>query len=518
MTGKQSGFRAIAQYYQSLVCRSENAIGEEIARLQHSIELFNVARLQSGKPKLYEEFEIQAQRNFNESKKDNDLIYHATVPNVNTLVDPEEAQLANIIPFQTPLSSNSKDLFVHLVPIVLQSTINASDIRKSEIINGEVTKLRESTRKLNEILVRLNLPASIEIAVGSTLPRSIQNKAKEIREKGGINSLRTLITELPQLLKRNQNILDQTDRMVNDEAQTDARLRMQFKEQWTRTRSEKLTKIISANICSYRKIIQNAFVADKAIRETFEKHVRIMELLSKPISDLESACPIGSDGNILNCHSARKLRTLMDNIDAIKTDREIIESELKSATVDLKDQFLNALEKDGGNNQSKIGDNSIRKIFAPLCKRVDENLFQQDVLTEHIQSVYHDFEKERSGRSVSRDGFFSQLASAYDAFIMLEKHLKEGIKFYNDLTYLLITFKKKVSAFCSARETEKFHLIKFIERKSKSTTSTANQYDDLMVNSGQMDETTASLQLSSHITPMPTSFNPYATYTIKKFR
>lgn len=484
------------------MCRDKKVIGEEIARLQYSVELFKAARLHSGKSNLYEEFEARAQQNLTESKKDNDFIYHATVPNVKLLPELKQAQLAVILPFTTPLSPNSKDLFVHLVPVVLHQAIAASDIRKCEIVSGEVMKLRDSTEILNKTLVRLNLPASIEISVGSTLPRSILNKAKDIREMGGIENLRKLIAELPKSLKRNKEVLDELNRMLNEEAEADTRLRAQFNEKWTRTPSEKLTKKIQSNIIKYCEIIHNAVVADKSIRETFEKHAHMMELLSKPTAQLENECPIGSDGNVTNCRSAQKLRKLMNNIDKIKAERETIESELKSATIDLKDQFLNAID---------TSDDSIMKIFDPLCKRVNENIFQQKILIEQIQSVHHAFERECSGRSEYRDAFLSELASAYDAFTTLHRNLKEGTKFYNDLTHLLITFQNKVSDFCTARNTEKFNLVKSIDEQSNSAMNQSQE------NYWQMNETASHAQLSSHyIVPIPQCFNPYATFTVKK--
>lgn len=34
IAGKQAGYRAMAEYYQSLVCKNSKVIGEEIARLE----------------------------------------------------------------------------------------------------------------------------------------------------------------------------------------------------------------------------------------------------------------------------------------------------------------------------------------------------------------------------------------------------------------------------------------------------------------------------------------------------
>lgn len=58
-------------------------------------------------------------------------------------------------------------------------------------------------------LASLNLPAAIETTDGNTLPPSILEKAETVKNMGGITQLDKLINDLPELLKRNQDILDE---------------------------------------------------------------------------------------------------------------------------------------------------------------------------------------------------------------------------------------------------------------------------------------------------------------------
>jgi len=58
-------------------------------------------------------------------------------------------------------------------------------------------------------LASLNLPAALEDTSGNSLPQSLVDKASSVRDNGGIKELERMIQELPDLLQRNKDILDE---------------------------------------------------------------------------------------------------------------------------------------------------------------------------------------------------------------------------------------------------------------------------------------------------------------------
>lgn len=465
IAGKQAGFHGLTMLYQSAVYNSTKKIGESIAALQKAVELFKASQTRSGKPTLFDEYSKKAQRNLVEAKKENDFIYNATIPSADSLESSGKFQLAKALPITSPMSSNFKDLFSDLVPVALQQAMNACDSQKNEIVNAEVMKLRDATQTLNGVLSSLNLPAAIEVNTpGSSLPPSLLEKANDLRDKGGIQSIRTLIEELPESLTRNKEILDETERMLQEEQASDQQLRAQFKERWTRTNSEKLNEMFRTSAAKYREIINNAITADKVVRQKFEENSRGIELLSKPPSELHQAIPAGG-GSVNDGPAVMKLRSLMDAVETIKVERDVIESELKSATVDMKDQFLRALALDGAIDPN-MAISHVGKSLNPLQKQVVDSISRQTSLIQDIQDAHQRFTAECGSGTNQRDQLMSQLASAYDIFTELQHNLKEGTKFYNDLTQLLIVFQNKVSDFCFARKTEKDELLKDLTAES----------------------------------------------------
>jgi programmed cell death 6-interacting protein len=86
----------------------------------------------------------------------------------------------------------------------------ACDVRKTEMVNSRVGQIREASQLLNSILASLNLPAALEDAQGSSdVPQSLKEKAQTVTESGGVSQLQRLIGEMPELVQRNKEILDE---------------------------------------------------------------------------------------------------------------------------------------------------------------------------------------------------------------------------------------------------------------------------------------------------------------------
>ncbi|XP_066603729.1 programmed cell death 6-interacting protein isoform X2 [Prorops nasuta] len=458
IAGKQAGYRAMAEFYQSLVCKNNKMIGEEIARLEHAVELFKSAQQRSNKPTLFQDYANRAQRNLTEVKKDNDFIYHERIPDVKSLEPIGKANVAKLLSMPEVFSTNFKDLFAELVPVSVHQALSSYEVRRNELVNAEISKLREMTQVLNSVLASLNLPAAIEDTNGTELPQSLLDKALYVRQAGGIAALNAAMNELPELLLRNKELLDESERMLKEERESDDQLREQFKERWTRIASSRLTEQFTINARKYREIINNAVSADKVVREKYENNREGMEILSLEEKDLVRAVPTGSA--VQESGVVSQLRKLMEDVETLKAERDVIESELKSVTVDMKATFLTALAKDGLIDEPNLSVENIGQCYGPLQKQVRESSARQEELIVQIQSAHAQFTNEQSGSGSSREAMLCKLATAFDTFKELKGNLEEGVKFYNDLTQLLVVFQNKISDFCFARKTEKEELLK----------------------------------------------------------
>jgi len=261
------------------VCNEQKAVGEEIARLEYAKKLF-AAGMERGPVGLCnaKDWLKRADRALTDARKDNDFIYHERIPEERQLTAIAKAAVAKPTPLTARLGNpDAPELFVSLVPVPIHQAMAAYDVRKSEVVNKEVDKLKEATNLANQLLSSMNLPAALEDTKGNELPQSLKDKSTAVKDAGGTAVISKLITELPELLTRNTEILDECERLLKEEKDSDEQLKTQFKERWNRTPSDKLTSTFNSNAHKYRTIINNATQADKVVREKFDTHKQYVD-------------------------------------------------------------------------------------------------------------------------------------------------------------------------------------------------------------------------------------------------
>jgi len=464
-------FQSKTEYHAGRQAQTDRKYGLKVVRLDRAKEFADQAMNKSSGGALtpilranQEEISQAAAA----AHRDNDFVYHERLPDPRSLETILAQPIAKPIPVGFPLTSDFKDLFASLVPIALNNALNAFSSKRAEIMNLEVNRLREATNVLNSVLVSFNLPAAIEDNGGRQIPPSVAEKGNEIKRQGGIQALEKMINDLPVSLTRNKEILDETIRMLDDEERGDVELRSQFKERWTRTPSATLIAPLRADVKKYLELISNAVNADKVVQEKYRANRDCIVLLSKQTHEIADELPSASAaGALRDSYSVRELRRLMEEVAKVKAEREVIESELRNTDSDgVRARLIAAFQQGNHNDENSVVVHEIESLYTPLRQQVNESVSQQEHLVENIRRAHQQFqtEKQGNGSSEMREEMLKNMARAYDAFQQLLGNLKEGTKFYYDLTPLLLKFQNKVSDFVFARKTEKDDLMKDIQR------------------------------------------------------
>lgn len=128
----------------------------------------------------------------------------------------------------------------------------------------------------------------------------------------------------------------QCDRLLQEELSSDEQLKQQFGQRWNRMPSSQLSEPLRGESAKYRAIVSNAEKADAIVREKYQKHERAMYLLSSSDQEMAKSIPSANPiQGLLSSPVVKKLRELLDTVEAIKITRENAENDMKSAIVDI---------------------------------------------------------------------------------------------------------------------------------------------------------------------------------------
>ncbi|XP_064446427.1 programmed cell death 6-interacting protein isoform X3 [Mirounga angustirostris] len=259
----------------------------------------------------------------------------------------------------------------------------------------------------------------------------------------------------------------QSLRLLDEEEATDNDLRAKFKERWQRTPSNELYKPLRAEGTNFRAVLDKAVQADGQVKERYQSHRDTIALLCKPEPELNAAIPSANPAKTMQgSEVVNVLKSLLSNLDEVKKEREGLENDLKSVNFDMTSKFLTALAQDGVINEEALSVTELDRIYGGLTTKVQDSLKKQEELLRNIQVSHQEFSKMKQSNNEAnlREEVLKNLATAYDNFVELVANLKEGTKFYNELTEILVRFQNKCSDIVFARKTERDELLKDLQQ------------------------------------------------------
>lgn len=457
INSKRLRYQALAQLYQSKVCKNNKQFGEEISRLQYAVKLFKDAQYQFNKSNILTEWFDKAQERLKEVQKDNHYIYNEVIPDIKNLKKISQAQIAKLQFPSYPMSLNFDDIFKDILPIKVQQSLLTFENLRKNLIDSEILKLKEETKILDTILANLNLPLAIEEKKKSQpVHQSLREKSTFIKQLGGIEALENILKQLPVVSKKNQDIINTSIEMLIKEQDADNELRIKYKDKWTRTTSDKLTVKLRKSLQAYQDTIHHAYEADEILKKLYEENKEYINILN--MDEKKLLRKLSSNVGVKVSWTIIQLRKLMKDVDDLRVERDLIENNLKLALVDMKSTFLIELAKNDVIDKFNLSVEDIKKTYGSLIGQVRDNLAKQKTYVTKIQSVYDSFKKEKSEKSDTEETI-KKLDKAYDAYMILNNHLNEGLDFYNELIEILIKLNNKILKYCNSRNSEKEKLI-----------------------------------------------------------
>lgn len=466
-----------AQYYAeachkaSLELHQKEDIAEEIARLKSGIAALADAKkstkgvaapLQDAVAKL----ESKMNTNLERAVKENDRVYLLRVPSLDSLGMLPAASLVKPTPMGEVFDASKERLFSSLVPDSSAKALSRYTEMVDEIIRIQAEKLQQGSEITRVKLKEMDLPDSILALEGNfSMPVDLKEDVEAVQVVGGPSGLDAELQQLRDLRRVNQEMLVQTEELLQKEEREDSQFRTQFGARWTRPQSTTLTKNLLDRLNRFAANLKQAADSDARIERALNDHAALLSILDhRPI---ESSLPslgrpmMSLDGNEDAIVGALKqsLRQL-ENLGAQRAGLEDMLKEMKR-----KDDILPKLMATTGSYED-LFKKEISK-YDHICEEIAQNIEAQEQLLIQIQDQNEHFSAvfNLEDYKVSREKAYKQIAAAVAKFREIKENVNEGLKFYVTLQDAITNVKQQCSDFVMTRNMQCREMIEDVQRQ-----------------------------------------------------
>jgi len=292
---KTNHFSSLAQYYQALADDDANSHGTAISRLQiaesegkDAVRIANAfptaapaasnLSTESG-PALIEMTKrhvAKVQEKLAAFNKDNDFIYHQTVPAEASLNAVPKLQAAKAIPVSDLYQGQDiqriigPDIFQKIVPMAVTESASLYDEEKAKLVRAEAENVENSNGELAASLDYLKLPGSLNVLKGGMDQETIVDEEfrRWCEELAGHEPFARAFDQLQADKASILSILDRCTKHLDMEESICEKMRSKYGGDWTQQPSSRLTSTLRSDIRSYRGAVEEASGSDAQLLHT----------------------------------------------------------------------------------------------------------------------------------------------------------------------------------------------------------------------------------------------------------
>ena len=290
---------SVAQYHQALADDDANSHGAAIARLQIAeTEGRDASRIANAFPssvspnsnlssetgsslgETTKRHLANVQEKLASFNKDNDFIYHQTIPAEAALSVIPKLPAAKAIPVSELYQGQDiqriigPDIFQKIVPMSVTESASLYDEEKAKLVRAESENVETANGEMAASLDYLKLPESLEVLKGgmdqeTTVDEEFRNWCEELagHEPFG-TAFEHLQTDKASIL----SVLDRCSKQLDMEESVCEKMRSKYGGEWTQQPSSRLTTTLRSDTKNYRAAVDEASGSDAQLLGTSRQY------------------------------------------------------------------------------------------------------------------------------------------------------------------------------------------------------------------------------------------------------
>lgn len=432
---KQKFFLALSQLLTGLSFTDDNVkeIGLRVARLQLCVQALDGCKkvisetLDSHISKVaFETLDGFSRKKLEKAIRFNDNVYHASIPNLDTLPQIEGKLLISSASFSIASMPEFKDIFSNLVTIESVQVNSIYSQRKDDLSRQIKTQIVKQDEELAQMMSTLNLDKrSLRLP-----PIEAPDELVDICAELGMNPhvVDDVLTKLEELDDRSEEI----QRML-DGAQELLRRRpnRQFEDELARYRK------------THEEALRTTQSLHKQLNPEVNQKIQQMATTTNPMQLLPKI-ETSQDGED---ELIRKMEKLLDKVDEMKQQRTILLSQL-SQSLEQDDVIKHVVTASSEHELKGVFDKEIQK-HQRYIEPLTTNLKCQDEILdtlERFNAQYGKMKLEHRRKRSKLTESVESLKKVYAQFKATSEGIDQGLEYQKKMVELVKNFHAKVRA------------------------------------------------------------------------
>uniref|UniRef100_A0A673JCQ0 Tyrosine-protein phosphatase non-receptor type 23 n=1 Tax=Sinocyclocheilus rhinocerous TaxID=307959 RepID=A0A673JCQ0_9TELE len=450
-------FAAVAHLHMGKQAEEQQKYGERVAYLQSSIDKLNEAiKLAKGQPDSVQEalrFTMDViGGKFNSAQKDNDFIYHESVPPLETLTSVKGRDM--------PVSNFHVAINFPLCYLIcFKNAFFFCQIyseEKAKLLRDVAAKIDSKNEILEQFMDSLGLdPESVDnMEMYNTLPSVLMEKcaALSVRPdtvKNLIQSMQVLsgvFTDVEASLREIRDVLDE------DEAEEQS-LEEAAGKQAVPERPSALAEL-RRDLEKYFEAHEKASFTNTELHRAMNLHISNLRLLGGPLDTLREALPkpqLSED----EMAGLQTMKRILGKVQEMQDQRSSLEKQLRDLI--QQDDITTSLVTTERADMKKLFEEQLKK-YEQVKVYIDQNLTAQENILKALTEANVQYATVRKGLAETEHKWNStvqMLVASYEAYEDLMKKSQEGKEFYEDLETKASRLLEKAKTVCKARKEER---------------------------------------------------------------
>lgn len=378
---------SLAQYYQAIADDDANSHGIAIARLHlaekyakdasrfagsfpHNVPVSSNLTQESGAAvtELTKRHLSNVQEKLKELEKDNDYLYHQTVPAEANLSAIPKLPAAKAIPVSELYAGQDiqriigPDIFAKIIPMSVTESASLYDEEKAKLVRAETERVEIANSEMAASLDYLRLPGALQVLKGGLDQEALSDDEfkRWCDELAGHESYNGTFDYLKMSRDSIIATLEKGTKQLDMEESVCEKMRSKYEGEWTQQPSSRLTYTLRDDIKNYQEALEEAGRSDsilysklqtngndfdemRSAGETGEADVLFQRALVKAGGKRNNVgSPVGhQDGNLLDADFDDDQPSVMDQVDSVEEilkKLSLIKRERGQVLKDLKEK------------------------------------------------------------------------------------------------------------------------------------------------------------------------------------